>query len=387
MKKQILAVAVAGAFAVPAFAAADTNVTLFGQLQTQVVHASNNISGLDSSFNQTDAGGVADYGFALTEDLDDEAEAVFGALNLPGALGDGSGPSRIGVMVNHDLGNGLTALLKMESNATTQDAFRGARDNYVGLDGNFGRVIAGRTGGSYSTAGKDPLNATFMQARANGARLGGLNGFGNGSYLARSIRYMNDFGLVNLDVAVAIDNGDDSDTGVTGRLNFDLSPVDLYIAHSDFGGYGGSVFDTQRATKVGVDWNSGPFRVVAEVEDYKFSDIEGSPGIESSGNTFFVSGTYSMGRNDFVLNLGQTRRDSVMGESLPNTDYAAIAVKHNFSNRVMAFAGVGYNSTDAGVGYNSTDDFGYDFTPEGDVVGTGSSLSFTGVGGGMRVSF
>ncbi|WP_018877872.1 porin [Thioalkalivibrio sp. ALE28] len=348
MKKQILAVAVAGAFAVPAFAAADTNVTLFGQLQTQIVHHSGSGDGgtFNSGFRQTDAGGL---GFGL---------------------GDGSGPSRIGVMVNHDLGNGLTALLKMESSATTQDAFGAARDNYVGLDGDFGRVIAGRMSSSYSTAGKDPLNATFMQGRANGARLGGLNGFGNGSYVNRGVRYSNSFGIVSLDAGVFIDNADDSDTAYSARLNFDLNPVELYIAHSqadDFVGEGrgpSPVFGDFRASKVGVDWSTGPFRLVAEVEDFDWDDA--SPTGSNRGNTYFVSGTYTMGRNDFVLNLGHTR----LKDGDPNTDYAAIAVKHNFSNRVMAFAGVGYTSTDdAAIGPDTGD------------------LSFTGVGGGMRVSF
>ncbi|WP_017941486.1 porin [Thioalkalivibrio sp. ALE6] len=346
MKKQILAVAVAGAFAVPAFAAADTNVTLFGQLQTQIVHhsASGDGGAFNSGIRMHDAGGL-------------------------GAPGDGAGPSRIGVMVNHDLGNGMTALLKMESNASTQNVFAATRDAYVGLDGNFGRVVIGRTQGSYSTAGKDPLNATFMQARTNNARLGGLNGYGNGSYLARGIRYSNDFGMVRLDLSVGVDNkpafGPESTShGFSGRLNFDVGPVDLYVAHSDFGdNTTAGAADTARTTKLGADWRSGPFRIVGEIEDFKFGETT-----YMEGNNFFVSGTYTMGRNDFVLNLGHQRLDSQQGVSMPDSDYAAIAVKHNFSNRVMAFAGVGYASTD-NIGFN------------------GSDLSFTGVGGGMRVSF
>ncbi|WP_019625472.1 porin [Thioalkalivibrio sp. ALJT] len=343
MKKQILAVAVAGAFAAPAFAAADTNVTLFGQLQTQVVHhsASGDGGAFDSGFRQHDAGSV-------------------------GGPTDGAGPNAFGVMVAHDLGNGLTALAKLESDFHTGSGGdgtggfnTGSRDIYVGLDGNFGRVIAGRMTSSYNTAGKDPLNATFMQGRTNGARLGGDGGFGNGAYVDRGIRYSNSFGMVSVDVGAFIDNMDDSDTAFSGRVNVDLGDVDLYVAHVDAGDF--EARDSRsRNTKLGADWSAGAFRVVGEVEDISRDSVG---GMSQDFNTYFLSGTYTMGRNDFVLNLGHSRIDNAN-----NTDYAAIAVKHNFSNRVMAFAGVGYNSTD-NAGVNNSD------------------LSFTGVGGGMRVSF
>ncbi|WP_018994813.1 porin [Thioalkalivibrio sp. ALJ2] len=383
MKKQILAVAVAGAFAVPAFAAADSSVTLFGQLQTQVVHTSSSGGSLESGFRQYDAGGIA--GGALSDALSSEfGDAPFGAGNFafPGGAGDGAGPNRLGVNVNHDLGNGLTALAKFEGDfqtgaASDEPGFEsGMRDIYVGLRGDFGQVIAGRMTSSYNTAGKDPLNATFMQGRTNGARLGGLGGFGNGGYVERGIRYSNSFGIVGLDVGAFIDNNDDSDTAFSARVNIDLDPVELYVAHADYGDFQGGA-STQRNSKIGVDWSTGPFRVVGEVEDFKY----GEDGLYAEGNTYFLSGTYTMGRNDFVLNLGHTRRDSIDGNSIPNTDYAAIAVKHSFSNRVMAFAGVGYNSTDD-LGYRLVEDDGVEV-----IEPTGRSLSFTGVGAGMRVSF
>ncbi|WP_019612647.1 porin [Thioalkalivibrio sp. AKL7] len=344
MKKQILAVAVAGAFAVPAFAAADSDVTLFGQLQTQIVHHSASGDGdtFESGFRQHDAGGL-------------------------GSASDGAGPNRIGVMVNHDLGNGMTALAKLEGDFRTGAAGSagfnsGNRDIYVGLDGNFGRVIAGRMSSSYNTAGKDPLNGTFLQARTNGARLGGgpEGGFGNGSYVDRGVRYSNSFGMMSLDLGVFLDNNDDSNTAFSGRLNFDLGPVDLYVAHVNADDYqGGGVNYDYRNTKIGADWKSGPFRVVGEFED---ADRGGN---NMDFQTAFVSGTYSMGRNDFVLNLGMTDADNDM-----DREYVALAVKHNFSNRVMAFAGVGYTSADNAA-----------------IVPDTGDLSFTGVGGGMRVSF
>ncbi|WP_020146433.1 porin [Thioalkalivibrio sp. ALJ15] len=366
MKKQILAVAVAGAFAVPAFAAADSNVTLFGQLQTQIVHHSG--GDLDSGFRMHDGGyvGGADEG------------GLYGA-----------NPNRIGVMASHDLGNGLKAFLKVEQDVDTRQGMnRGARDQFVGLEGNFGRIQAGRMASPYVTAGKDPLNGTFMQGRTNGARLAPLGGLGEGSYLDNGLSYSNSFGIVSLNVAAFVDNADDSDSALAARLNFDLDPVELYIAHNHADGYVAHPsweFDNQgnvtteggdfRATKIGADFRTGPFRLVGEVTDFKWEDGDGNT--QGEGNTYFLSGTYTMGRNDFVLNLGHTRNDDA-----GNVDYAAIAVKHNFSNRVMGFAGVAYSDYD-------NDAPGYSRAVSANVL-TGddsSSTSFTGVGAGLRVSF
>ena len=357
MKKQILAAAVAGAFAVPALAAADSSVTLFGTLQTQVVyHEADDLVALrdgdedfNNGFKMHDAGGV-------------------------GAPGDGANPNRIGVMVNHDLGAGLTALAKIEQNVTTTDGFdSGARDVWVGLDTDFGRVMGGRMASPYSTAGRDPLNATFMQARTNGGRLAPLDGFGNGSYLDRVLAYGNDFGPVNLLAAIVIDNDDDSYTGFAGRLGFDAGPAEVYGAYQQadeheqaqdaFGGLladpATQWIDDVHTAKIGADWSDGPFRVVGEIEDYRIKDSDGNDLLK--GNTYFLSGTYTMGRNDFVLNLGFTD-DDVVGE----TTYAALAAKHHFSNSVMAYAGLAWQDFDA---EDNGDEDGF------------------AVGGGMRVSF
>lgn len=359
MKKQILAAAVAGAFAVPALAAADSSVTLFGQLQTQVVyHDAEDLTGIEDGFKMHDGGGV-------------------------GQATDGANPNRIGVRVAHDLGGGLTGLAKIEQNVTSTDGFdSGARDVYVGLDTDFGTFMGGRMTSPYSTAGKDPLNATFLQARTNGGRLAPMSGFGNGSYLDRVVAYANDFGPVSFTGALVMDNTDDSNIGFAGRLSFDAGPAEIYGAYQQadeheqaqdaFGGMGddfgltNTVIEDVHTAKIGVDWSDGPFRVVAEIEDYNIeASADQGSGDLAKGNTFFLSGTYTMGRNDFVLNIGFTDEDSDVAEV--ETLYVAAGVKHNFSNRVMAYGGLAYTDVD-----NDT---------------TGFDEDGMAIGGGMRVSF
>jgi len=354
MKKQILAAAVAGAFAVPALAAADSSVTLFGTMQTQVVyHDAEDLTGDDAGFRMHDAGGVGDPG-------------------------DGANPNRIGVRVAHDLGGGLTGLAKIEQNVTSTRGFdsgvdedddgelslgSGARDVYVGLDTDFGTFLAGRMATPFNTAGKDPLNATFMQARNNWGRTSPLGGLGNGSYVDRALAYGNDFGPVSFLGAVVMDNEDDSNSAFSARLSFDAGPAEIYGAftnaddHSLVFGEGDNDGDAQ-LMKIGVDWSDGPFRVVAEIDDVEVIEDGAAGGVDH--NSYFVSGTYTMGRNDFVLNVGFTDHDN----DAEDLNISA-AVKHNLSNRVMAYAGLAYVDEDDGD--NSEDGFA--------------------VGGGMRVSF
>ncbi|MEN9465216.1 MAG: hypothetical protein RL217_1397 [Pseudomonadota bacterium] len=120
------------------------------------------------------------YGmFYLTldhQDLESKAEKANWALN--------SRSSRLGVMQDISLQNGLTALYKIEygfdsddgNSGTAADRFSfSARDVYAGVKGDFGQVIAGRLFNTplRATEGKiDPFN--FLQGDIAGV-LGGQN--------------------------------------------------------------------------------------------------------------------------------------------------------------------------------------------------------------------
>ncbi|WP_018934829.1 porin [Thioalkalivibrio sp. ALJ24] len=381
MKKKILAVAVAGAFAVPAFAHADSSVTLSGTLQTQVV-GYGSWGDADSNVEMADAGGIV-------------------------ARGDGAGPNRITFDVNHDLGGGLSAIARYNTDLNVSSAGGlSDRDTYVGLSGDFGTVTVGRQATPFNTAGRDPLNATFLQARMNAGRTGPLGGLGNGGFLDDAIAYSNDWGMVNFAGALVLDPADDSDTALSARVGFNVMDgleiygaythaddhsfvanqldgnagefVDLIRGWADIIGVSGALDDLDgdgtsiedallvgagdaRLGKIGADWSQGPFRVVGEVEHV---DIETAAGnTVADYEAYFLSGSYTMGQLDFVLNLGHT--DNTGGSN--GRDYVGFATKYNFSNNVMAYAGVGY-----------LDDRGFN---------DGEGEDTTSVGAGMRVSF
>ncbi|PYG02526.1 putative porin [Thioalkalivibrio sp. ALE21] len=355
MKKKILAVAVAGAFAVPAFANADSSVTLSGTLQTQIVGYGSYTDGagndIDSNVNMADAGGVM-------------------------ARGDGAGPNRLTFDVEHDLGGGLTALARYNTDFNVANARQGLvqRDSYVGLAGDFGTITAGRQATPYNTAGRDQMNATFLQARTNAGRAGPLGGLGNGSFLNNVVAYSNDWGMVNFAGGVVIDNNDDSDSALSARLGFNvMEDLEIYGAYTHADDHSQVTSFLQginpnwtagdaRLGKIGVDWSQGPWSVMAEHERIDIETLGGNTVQDT--REYFVQGGYSMGQIDFVLSLGHTDDRSAAGN---DSDYVGFATKYNFSNSVMAYAGIGYLDDDA--------------------MDSGNGDDTTSVGAGMRVSF
>src|SRR5687767_15930030 len=108
MQRKLLAAAVAGLFAVPAFAQVPAEIKLFGRV---------NVS------------------FELIDTSKNNFELV-----------DNS--SRIGIRGNKELTAGLKAIFQIESRTKLDDAagsFLSSRDSFAGLQGGFGTFRAGRT--------------------------------------------------------------------------------------------------------------------------------------------------------------------------------------------------------------------------------------------------
>src|SRR5512139_1010765 len=115
MKKSLIALAVAGAFAAPAFAATE-NVDVYGKLHMSV--------SVFSDQQETTLGGV----HAGINDVQISSNA-----------------SRIGFKGAEDLGGGLSAIWQIESgvNLDEQSGTWASRNSFVGLKGEWGTAIAG----------------------------------------------------------------------------------------------------------------------------------------------------------------------------------------------------------------------------------------------------
>ncbi|OOG22753.1 hypothetical protein B1C78_14070 [Thioalkalivibrio denitrificans] len=349
MKKTLIAAGVAVAMAVPMAATAD--VQLSAQQQVEVF----NISGDPRDGNNMNGTGLY----------------MGDAIEAGGNINSGNW-SRVDLRASHDLGNGLTALahIAANTNVTTGNALGGDREINVGLRGDFGTVRFGRLTGAYATAGKDPFNATFMQARGNGGMIGGFGGLGNGAYFDQAIDYRGSFDMLSLAATVAIDSSDEDDSDSTNaehayalRANLNLNPVEVWAAYTNADEYGmtgggqtGAGQDFS-AWKLGVEWSDGPIRVMAQYEDITHETAAGDD-TDNAGQYIMLAGTYRMGANTFMLGFGQFD-----AENDADQRWMALGMRHAFTRQVSVHAGVRQTQ------YNDNDD------------------KETAVGAGMRVVF
>jgi len=118
MNKKIVALAVAAAFAIPAAASAQT--TLFGQFQYEV---------------------------GVVENLEGDRGAVHSSLG-----------TRLGIRGAEDLGGGLQGIYRFQAGFGQTNATLGAQsfdlneENWVGVQGGFGRVLLGRSDTAFKQA-------------------------------------------------------------------------------------------------------------------------------------------------------------------------------------------------------------------------------------------
>lgn len=148
MQKKLIALAVAGLAAAPAFA--QTNVTIYGVA--------------DATFDNVRATSTTAAGDKL------------GSTNRVS-----TNSSYLGFKGTEDLGNGLKAVFQFESGISS-DAATGtwaSRDSFVGLSGGFGTVVAGNlTGPTRALAAALDVNSGATGIGANTGLLGKLGGSG-----------------------------------------------------------------------------------------------------------------------------------------------------------------------------------------------------------------
>ncbi|WP_018233616.1 porin [Thioalkalivibrio thiocyanodenitrificans] len=295
MKKTLIAAGVAAAMAVPMAATADVSLT--ARLQAELTNTSGDF---------------------------DEGLRIGDAMIGPGNVNSGNW-SRVDLRTSHDLGNGLNAFSHISMNLNPQSFPSATRESLLGVRGDFGSLSIGRMSNAAATQGKDPFVGTFMQARGNGGMLGGAGGLGNGGYLNQSLGYNGSFGPVGLGGTVSLDPVvDDGNHAYAVKVEVDVNPVNVWVAHTNADDYNGVDAD-QQISKIGVSFSEGPFGVMAQYETVKdFMDF------------IMVAGTYRMGANTFLLGYGQGDADFDGGDQ----QWIALGVRHAFTRQVSVHAGV-----------------------------------------------
>jgi len=266
MQKKLIALAIAGLAAAPAFA--QSNVTIYG---------------------------VADvyYGYGKTDDGN-----KFSGINSGGLNG-----SRLGFKGTEDLGNGLKAMFVYELGTLALDTGTGqagTRQSYVGLGGNWGTVVAGRLqspgydfGVKYDAFGA-AVFSPVGQLTDNGMGYAGVNmtvsGRDSNARLNNAAAYISpSFGGVTLKAAYAFGEqikSKEEGLGVSKVQNiwalaadYDNGPLSVGAIYHDLNHLGGTDFDARNADQ--TEWGLGAsydFTVVKLVGSYQQAKAKFSGG-------------------------------------------------------------------------------------------------------------
>jgi len=399
MKKNMIALAVAGALVAPV---AMADVTVSGGLQAELVQIGGNGSQPNGLYAadafQTGKENSGNYGFlkfSATEDLGGDMKAL-AVYNLNANVGDSS------------------------------KAGLDTREAYVGLSaGAYGAVLAGTLPTPYksSTVGWDPMLATSFQARGNG----GMSILHN-SYASNALAYANSFagGMVSVVAALVLDESKsatstDKTTGKHAKsFSVNVKPIsglDIALAYIDVTKFGDlstlglglpavSSDKDANATKIGVKYSMGPFTVAYQHEMIN----KGLTATGEKGNVDYLTGSFKFddantinvavgksskkigaladaGKVDFTgatpVAGGPADAGLALTTSDKDTKYMAIDFNHAFSKNTSVF--VGYRVTDAGDATVTTVDLA-DATVS-PIVKTNVATKESAIGAGLRVNF
>jgi len=314
MKKNLLALAVGAAVVAAPMVAAQADVKVWGRLEVELVNS--------------DGG-----------DLDNYVE-----------MGDAGGMSRLGVDASKDLGNGLKAIgryaFKMDPSNGAQF---GARDQYVGLAGGFGKVVLGRLPLHYKMYGGakwDPYIATFMEAR----RSGGMSGdaLGHNGFVNDVIAYFSPkLGSVNFALGYIADEtqiGEDAAGNPVGALNgsFSAAISAMFGPVEVMGAYNGISRDQQsdiNQAKVGIRYSANGLTAA-----WQYEDVDNTGSVRINGNRIaggqegkinFLNLGYKFGNTLIAGNYGKTDA----ANNGQDVDYAALGVTYFLAKKVRVYGG------------------------------------------------
>ncbi|MEN8169770.1 MAG: porin [Pseudomonadota bacterium] len=373
MKKNVIALAVAAAMVAPLAAQAEVKVS--GQLQTEITSLSGDNVTDGLYMNDAQEGGTPDKG-------------NFGALNFT---------------ASEDLGNGMKAIAKVGMNVWAADHnAKGikTRDAYIGLSGGFGTVMMGTMSSPYkmATVKWDPFLATSAQARGNY----GMSELHNG-YVNNAIAYANKFGMAKVVAAIVLDENadafaDPANSETTGNhaisfsVNAPVGPVELAFGYHDASDYGvdsadplnpvlspSAQNDDFTAMKLGVKYAAGPISVAFQHETLEVG--KGVVDTTIEGDTtdithMYLNATYTAGANTFAFAYGLMDEDENIkavapGTADPTPTYMSLGMVHGFSKKTSVH--VAYVAMDTDVSCTA-------------LVTTGCGDD-AGIAAGLRVKF
>ena len=304
-----------------------------------------------------------------------------------------SNSSRWGIDVTEKLGNGLTAIAKLESelDATGETSSQNTRNRYVGLKGGWGQLLAG----VYDTPFKQIRSAVDLFNEQPGDIRNLVTGGATWDLRPpNAVRYdsPNLNGLVASYLHSTDRTADTASEDNRRRLdsvgvNYAQGPLYAAFAYEThrYNTVADSGNPTEAGYRLGASYNVGAFKVIGLYNDLK--DIGGTASGASSvkRKSWALGGAYTVGNNIFKLQY--TKADDLSnntaGASQPETGAKlwAIGWEHLFSKTTKVY--VDYAKTDNDA--NSA--FAVANSGRGDAVtpGTGGDPQIWSVG--MIVNF
>ena len=350
MKKSLIALAVAGTFAAPAFAAT-SNVDIYGVIKSS-------------------------YDYINTD-------APAGGANPDSNLTRiSTNSSRIGFKGSEDLGGGLKAVWQWETGLTTDTsgAATGNRNTFVGLAGGFGTFLLGTHDTPYklATGSLDVFSDTMgdyntIMGSLNGTNWFDLRGSNVWAYISPTFSgFHAALARVNANEAGTQGAADGDAWSLAGIYNNGPLFASLAWEKHENGVAGAGATTSLDAWKLGVGYKFGDAKVGF---GYESMDDDGGATVNDR-NAWFINGTYAMG----PITLKAQYASAGDGDTAPDTsaDYWAIGVDYNLSKRTKVYALYATTDNDAGGLYATGGaGAGGTFTPT--VAGTDPSVLSIGI--------
>jgi predicted porin len=267
----------------------------------------------------------------------------------------------VGVKGSEDLGNGLKALFKLayETNINESSGLTG-RDQWLGLGGGFGKVMAGTMSTVYKSYGSDvdPVYTTVFQGKNIGLQSHLHSGKGDQGQgrSTNTIRYdsPNWKGLgFNATYTVQPDSTTPrGDNPFSAGVKYENGGLFAAVAYLNNGSGG-----DDSATQVSAKYTFDKFGIFGQ---YEFDgglitdDRTGTLGQNNSGDgadVWFVGADYSMGNNTLYAGYGQgdnakTTDNTIAVPPAANQNVSEPKYKaweivgiHHFSKHTMAYLG------------------------------------------------
>jgi predicted porin len=274
--------------------------------------------------------------------------SVYGLAHLDYTTGDSDtgmseNSSRIGFKFSDDLGNGMNAFGKFEFGTFAMDSTNAAgsdqahlydRDAYVGLGGDFGKVMFGRmsapTKGALYGLGNVQLADSVVDFADGFDSKSSASGYGRVSNVAA---YAGSFNGVNVTLAkVGAESTDDMDSTAYG-FDTTIAGIKVGAARTDVEGTGD-------ATVIGAKISMDALTVGIVREDV-------NPDAAADYDTTGVSASYKMGAN--TLGVSYSDRDTTADVTRTN-----ISLQHAMSKTTSVYIGHGKVETDGSADVDNT---------------------------------